>query len=58
MRSRQYDSSSRAFTAKKGVTVGMGRTEKQGGSDLSGRTTRCEDARDGAWKITAHKWFL
>lgn len=58
IRSRQYDSSNRPFTDKKGVTVGMGMTEKQGGSDLSGSTTKAEDARDGTWRITGHKWFL
>jgi putative acyl-CoA dehydrogenase len=58
IRSRQYDSSNRPFTAKKGVTVGMGMTEKQGGSDILTNTTRAEDARDGTWRITGHKWFL
>ena len=58
IRSRQYDSSNRPFTDKKGVTIGMGMTEKQGGSDLSASTTRAEDARDGTWRITGHKWFL
>jgi putative acyl-CoA dehydrogenase len=58
VRSRQYDSSSRPFTDKKGVTIGMGMTEKQGGSDLSASTTKAEDGRDGTWRITGHKWFL
>ncbi len=58
IRSRQYDSSNRPFSDKKGVTIGMGMTEKQGGSDLSASTTRAEDARDGTWRISGHKWFL
>ncbi len=58
IRSRQYDSSNRPFTEKKGVTVGMGMTEKQGGSDVEANTTRAEDARDGTFRITGHKWFL
>ena len=42
--------------------MGMGMTEKQGGSDVRANTTRAEpDGRD-AWgeryRITGHKWFL
>jgi len=58
IRTRQYDSSARPMSDKQGVTVGMGMTEKQGGSDLSESTTRAEDLRDGTWRITGHKWFL
>ncbi len=58
IRSRQYDSSHKAPQEKAGLTLGMGMTEKQGGSDLSATTTRAEDARDGTWRITGHKWFL
>jgi putative acyl-CoA dehydrogenase len=58
IRSRQYDSSNRPFPEKKGVTVGMGMTEKQGGSDVEANTTRAEDAKDGTFRITGHKWFM
>jgi putative acyl-CoA dehydrogenase len=58
IRSRQYDSSSRPATAKAGVTIGMGMTEKQGGSDVAANTSRAEDGRDGTWRITGHKWFF
>jgi len=58
IRTRQYDSSARPMGDKQGVTVGMGMTEKQGGSDLSESTTRAEDLRDGTWRVTGHKWFL
>ena len=58
IRTRQYDSSARPMSDKQGVTVGMGMTEKQGGSDLSESSTRAEDLRDGTWQITGHKWFL
>jgi len=58
IRSRQYDSSQKPAAEKAGVTLGMGMTEKQGGSDLSATSTRAEDARDGSWRITGHKWFL
>jgi putative acyl-CoA dehydrogenase len=58
IRTRQYDSSARPMSDKQGVTVGMGMTEKQGGSDLTQTTTRAEDLRDGTWRIAGHKWFL
>jgi putative acyl-CoA dehydrogenase len=58
VRSRQYDSSQRPLTEKSGVTLGMGMTEKQGGSDVTANTTSAEEAGDGIWRITGHKWFL
>ena len=36
----------------------MGMTEKQGGSDVDANTTEAEDARDGTFRITGHKWFM
>ena len=42
---------------KSGMTLGMGMTEKQGGTDVRANTTRAE--RDGdAYRITGHKWFM
>ena len=46
---------------KVALTMGMGMTEKQGGSDVRANTTRAEpDGRD-AWgerhMLTGHKWF-
>ena len=39
------------------MTLGMGMTEKQGGTDVRANTTRAE--RDGdAYRITGHKWFM
>ena len=58
IRSRQYDSSARPLAEKSGATIGMGMTEKQGGSDVSATTTRAEDSRDGLYRITGHKWFM
>ncbi len=42
---------------KAGVTFGMAMTEKQGGSDVRANTTRAENAGDGTWRLTGHKWF-
>jgi putative acyl-CoA dehydrogenase len=58
IRARQYDSSQRPAAEKAGVTLGMGMTEKQGGSDVSANLTHAEDLRDGTYRITGHKWFL
>ena len=39
------------------MTLGMGMTEKQGGTDVRSNMTRAE--RDGdAYRITGHKWFM
>jgi putative acyl-CoA dehydrogenase len=39
------------------MTVGMGMTEKQGGTDVRSNMTRAERAADG-YRITGHKWFM
>ncbi|MDQ0082147.1 putative acyl-CoA dehydrogenase [Variovorax boronicumulans] len=57
-----YDPALKLFSDKPGVTMGMGMTEKQGGSDVRANTTQA--VRDGsdAWgeryAITGHKWFF
>jgi putative acyl-CoA dehydrogenase len=46
--SRAYDPALKPWRDKPGVTMGMGMTEKQGGSDVRANTTRAEpDGRDG-----------
>jgi putative acyl-CoA dehydrogenase len=57
IRSREYDPSFRPASEKKGVMLGMGMTEKQGGSDVRANTTRAEPDGD-AWRIIGHKWFF
>ena len=52
-----YDPSFRPWTQKAGITLGMGMTEKQGGTDVRANTTRAEPAGDG-YRITGHKWFM
>ncbi len=43
---------------KKGALLGMGMTEKQGGSDVRANTTRAERIGDSReFLITGHKWF-
>lgn len=60
--SRAYDPVLKPWREKAGVTMGMGMTEKQGGSDVRANTTRAEPDGSDEWgerfRITGHKWFL
>ncbi|PZP98492.1 MAG: isovaleryl-CoA dehydrogenase [Variovorax paradoxus] len=62
LQSRWYDPQLRFVADKPGVTMGMGMTEKQGGSDVRANTTQAAHAgRDGwgeRYAITGHKWFF
>lgn len=42
---------------KRGLLIGMGMTEKQGGSDVMSNTTRAERLDDGSYRLVGHKWF-
>ncbi|MHC6151607.1 acyl-CoA dehydrogenase family protein [Bradyrhizobium elkanii] len=54
---RAYDPTFAPWWTKRGMTLGMGMTEKQGGTDVRANMTRAE--RDGgAWRVTGHKWFM
>jgi putative acyl-CoA dehydrogenase len=54
---RSYDPSFAPWWTKRGMTLGMGMTEKQGGTDVRANMTRA--VRDGdAYRITGHKWFM
>jgi putative acyl-CoA dehydrogenase len=54
---RSYDPSFAPWWKKRGMTLGMGMTEKQGGTDVRSNMTRA--VRDGnAYRITGHKWFM
>lgn len=57
IRSRDYDPSFQPAALKRSATLGMGMTEKQGGSDVRANTTRAE-ADGEAYRITGHKWFF
>jgi putative acyl-CoA dehydrogenase len=56
--SRRYDPTLRPIAGKEGAMIGMGMTEKQGGSDLRGNTTRAQPIGGGAYAIIGHKWFF
>ena len=54
---RTYDPSFRPWWEKESITLGMGMTEKQGGTDVRANTTTAMPAGD-AYTITGHKWFM
>ncbi len=57
-----YDARFAPGASKSAVTMGMGMTEKQGGSDVRANTTRATFEGDDAWgrrfALTGHKWFM
>ena len=55
---RKYDQSQKPPVEKTGLTLGMGMTEKQGGTDVRANTTRAERAGSGFYRLTGHKWFM
>jgi putative acyl-CoA dehydrogenase len=54
---RAYDPSFRPWWEKSAMTLGMGMTEKQGGTDVRTNTTTATPAGEG-YRITGHKWFM
>jgi len=55
---REYDARDIPMAHKRGGLIGMGMTEKQGGSDVRANTSRAQRAGDGSYRITGHKWFF
>ena len=52
-----YDASFSPWWNKRGMTLGMGMTEKQGGTDVRANITSA--TRDGdTYRINGHKWFM
>ncbi|THC46645.1 isovaleryl-CoA dehydrogenase [Massilia sp. Mn16-1_5] len=68
--SNEYDPRSLPVEQKRGALIGMGMTEKQGGTDVRANTTRATEMLpreanlrlgpegEGAWRIVGHKWFF
>jgi putative acyl-CoA dehydrogenase len=54
---RSYDPIFAPWPTKRGMTLGMGMTEKQGGTDVRSNMTRAEADGD-AYRIAGHKWFM
>ena len=55
---REYDARDIPIEHKHGGLIGMGMTEKQGGSDVRANITRAVPSADGSYRITGHKWFF
>nr|AFT64049.1 acyl-CoA dehydrogenase C-terminal domain protein [gamma proteobacterium D250] len=55
---RTYDGSNRPYFEKSSLTIGMGMTEKQGGSDVRANTTTAIPIDDGTYELLGHKWFM
>jgi len=60
---RHYDGRNIPWYEKKGVTIGMAMTEKQGGSDVRANTTKAYPVNENetgpgeAYELIGHKWF-
>lgn len=57
-----YDSRNVPYFDKESLTIGMGMTEKQGGTDVRANTTTATPVGDGTgpgelYALTGHKWF-
>ena len=60
--SREHDPRDLPIAQKKSILIGMGMTEKQGGSDVRTNTTIARpidaEGRGNAYLLTGHKWFF
>lgn len=59
---REYDSRNVSHEQKRGLTIGMAMTEKQGGSDVRRNSTRAVPVGEGgpgqAYELVGHKYFV
>ncbi|EIO7469558.1 isovaleryl-CoA dehydrogenase [Salmonella enterica subsp. enterica] len=58
LRGDRYDSHLLPGGQKRGLFIGMGMTEKQGGSDVLSNTTHAERLADDSYRLVGHKWFF
>ncbi|RIP56182.1 isovaleryl-CoA dehydrogenase [Salmonella enterica] len=58
LRSDRYDSPLLPGGQKRGLLIGMGMTEKQGGSDVLSNTTHAERLADDSYRLVGHKWVF
>jgi putative acyl-CoA dehydrogenase len=57
---RDYDPRALPLADKTSALIGMGMTERQGGSDVRANTTRASPVAngEGEYRLTGHKWFF
>ncbi|MGH6610999.1 MAG: acyl-CoA dehydrogenase family protein, partial [Burkholderiaceae bacterium] len=56
--SRDYDPRFKPIGDKRSALIGMGMTEKQGGSDVRANTTQARYAGGREYTLIGHKWFF
>src|SRR5215831_4713371 len=60
--SRDYDAAFVPAAEKRGALIGMGMTERQGGSDVRTNTTHARPVNGGGpgreYRLSGHKWFF
>lgn len=56
--SRKYDSANKPALQKSAVTIGMGMTEKQAGTDVRAIRSTAERVGEGVFRLSGHKWFM
>jgi putative acyl-CoA dehydrogenase len=54
---RSYDPAFRSWREKSAITLGMGMTERQGGTDVRANRTRAVEDGEG-YRISGEKWFM
>ena len=57
IQTRDYDPRPMPWWEKEGVTLGMGMTERQGGTDVRANITEAKTVGDHV-EISGHKWFM
>lgn len=58
IRGGHYDGRFLPFWDKSGVTLGMGMTEKQGGTDVRANLSSARPVGSGEYEVAGHKWFF
>jgi len=58
IQSAKYDPSHKPKDKKHGVLIGMGLTEREGGSDVRSNKTQAQPLENGLWRINGQKWFM
>ena len=53
-----YDATARPPGDKSTLTIGMGMTERQGGTDVRSNTSRADKSGNGRWTVNGEKWFF
>ncbi|AHA27750.1 acyl-CoA dehydrogenase family protein [Candidatus Liberibacter americanus] len=56
--SREYDPTNKSIMHKSFATIGLGLTEKKGGTDADSITSSGQKISDGIYCLSGHKWFI